>query len=238
MDWKLCNSGKKSAFMHMQRDEFLLKNLGFENAPVLHFYEWENDAATYGHFIQPEKFLKLDQVKIKKLELAKRPTGGGIVFHMKDLAFSVLLPASHPGFSLNTLNNYAYINNIVKQAILKFRGLQPDILSLSTEHSAETHPQASYFCMAKPTQYDVILNGLKVGGGAERLTKYGLLHQGTIALGLPSDDYLKDVLQCQDILGCMRKNSCLLLDEYHNEHELRAAKLELQHLLKNAFFKE
>jgi lipoate-protein ligase A len=234
--WKLCDSGKKSASCHMQMDELLLKNLQQSQEPILHFYEWEQDSATYGYFIKPENFLKLDKVKEKNLELAKRPTGGGIVFHLRDLAFSVLLPSSHPGFSLNTLNNYAYINEILKEAIMKFRGERADHLSLLPKEFEELVPEASFFCMAKPTKYDVILNGLKVGGGAERLTKYGLLHQGTIALGLPTDEYLSDLLISKDVLNCMKKNSCLLLQKNHTEETFKTAKKEIQQLLKDAFF--
>jgi lipoate-protein ligase A len=83
----------------MELDRALLLDLEGERDPVLHLYDWETDAATYGHFIDPGNFLNIEGVKKNRLDLAKRPTGGGIVFHNCDLAFSVLMPASHPCFS-------------------------------------------------------------------------------------------------------------------------------------------
>lgn len=233
--WKLLNSGVKSAVSHMETDAQLLNSLEHQNLPILHFYEWERPSATYGYFIKPEKYLNFEGVKKHGLELAKRPTGGGIVFHLSDLAFSVLLPKSHPGFSLNTMNNYAFINKIVSEAIIKFMGKSGPIIGLLPQEPQESVLEASSFCMAKPTKYDVILNGLKVGGGAERLTKFGLLHQGTIALQIPCENILGEVLQSEDVIECMKKNSYCLLKDTDSVSVLNAAKKEMQQLLIDAF---
>lgn len=226
-------SEKKSASCHMQKDEIFLKNLKDNPKLLLHFYEWEKPSLTFGYFIKPDNHLHLDTLKKKNLDIAKRPTGGGITFHLFDLAFSLLLPSHHPCFSLNALNNYAFINDIVLKAALKFSGLkgEPSLLVNATKEKTS----ASYFCMAQPTKYDVFLNGKKVGGAAERLTKFGLLHQGTLTLKLPADDFLRSVLKDKDVFSCMKRNSCLLLDEQANEKTVLEAKNELQQLLIEAF---
>src|SRR5262249_34411803 len=128
-----------------------------------------------------------------QLNLARRPTGGGIIFHHCDLSFSVLIPASHPGFSLNTLDNYAFVNAAVIEAVKKFLGSNSDPKLLKDE-STPLDEYTRHFCMANPTKYDVMINGCKVGGGAQRRTKKCLLHQGTIALSIPTDEFLKAVL--------------------------------------------
>ena len=233
--WKVLNSGSQKALSHMETDGRLLNDLKNQPSPILHFYEWEKPSATYGYFIKPQKILNLEAVKKKGLDLARRPTGGGLVFHLSDLAFSILLPSSHEGFSLNTMNNYAFINEIVSEAIVNFLGKSGSDVSLLKAAPEESLVEAKFFCMAKATKYDVMLNGLKVGGGAERLTKYGLLHQGTIALQLPPDDYLKDVLQSEEILDCMKKNSHYLLKSCETSMTLQSAKKEMQQLLIDAF---
>src|SRR5271170_516877 len=101
MEWTVLRSPPMSSWANMERDKELLEGLSQEQKPILHFYEWEGDCATYGHFIRPQQWIDLDAAQRLKLNLAKRPTGGGIVFHLSDLAFSLLLPASHPDFSLN-----------------------------------------------------------------------------------------------------------------------------------------
>ena len=81
------------------------------------------DSATFGYFVNPGKFLDLDHVREKGLNLARRPTGGGIIFHLWDMAFSVIVPAHCPEFSMNTLDNYAFVNCVVLEAVGEFAGL-------------------------------------------------------------------------------------------------------------------
>lgn len=231
--WKIIDSGISSAHSHMQKDGELLSALSTHDTPILHFYEWAARSATYGYFIKPEKLLHLDAVKKRGLVLAKRPTGGGIVFHLSDFAFSALLPSSHPKFSLKPLDNYAFINAIVKQAILKF--MRQSDVGLLDKESETTVLEASHFCMAKPTKYDILINGLKVSGGAERLTKFGVLHQGTIALGMPPQDILREFLLTDAIFDCMKKNSGWLLKPNYSQEELQNAKTKIKQLLIDAF---
>ena len=99
MKWMVFDSGSASALVNMAIDTELLAKL--DVTPVLHFYEWESDAATYGYFINPAEYLNLHAADRLGLQLAKRSTGGGIVFHVCDFAFSVLVPASYKGYSLN-----------------------------------------------------------------------------------------------------------------------------------------
>jgi lipoate-protein ligase A len=51
------------------------------------------------------------------------------------------------------------------------------------------------FCMARPTIYDIVSKGRKIGGAAIRKTKKGLLYQGSLCLGLPDRDFLEGVLK-------------------------------------------
>ncbi len=183
-----------SAADNMRIDARLLSELDPKGEPVLHLYRWDGLSATYGHFIDPNRWFHLDRVETKGLSLAKRPTGGGIVFHIWDLAFSFLMPADHPAFSLNTLTNYRFVNEAVLETVKEYFHLRgaPEIIP---EDFQALHFDCSRFCMAKPTQYDVVFQGLKIAGAAQRRQKQGYLHQGTISLGFPDESFLRDVLQ-------------------------------------------
>lgn len=230
MRWKIVDTGMRCASANMELDAALLEDLSEE--PILHLYDWEGKAATYGHFLDPSKLLNMRGVKEVGLSLAKRPTGGGVVFHVTDLAFSVLLPATHPAFSQNTLENYAFVNNRVLEAIEAFGGVRGTLLP-TEEGQVDVTPQ---FCMAKPTKYDVMLGDKKVGGAAQRKTRQGFLHQGSIYLGAVPSSILERVLGKESpVIPMMQRHSLPLLGMASSEKELLDARKTLTDCLQKVF---
>ena len=191
--WKILDTGIHSAKENMELDATLLETLSPDGEPILHFYDWEGDAATYGYFLKPSQLLDLSAARSRGLSLARRPTGGGMVFHLCDLAFSALVPVHCSYFSLNTLHNYNFINSIVKNAVKSFLQKR-ELLSLLPEEPSPLDENCHHFCMAKPTKYDVMLEGRKIAGAAQRKRKQGYLHQGSIAIAFPKEDFLNDIL--------------------------------------------
>lgn len=227
MSWTVIDTGVSSAKKNMEIDVRLLEELDASSiSPVLHLYDWESPSATYGHFIQP--FDHLSQ-KIS-LELAKRPTGGGVIFHTHDLAFSMLVPASHEAFSMNTLDNYAFVNHILIDVLKRFLGKEVGLSLLPAECEGKGG-SACHFCMGKPTKYDVMLDEKKVCGGAQRRTKNGFLHQGTISLALPDPDFLDEALLDPAVSRAMHENTYPLLADLSPTKDIA----EARKFLKDAF---
>lgn len=207
MTLKILDTGKAAPQVNMDLDKELLKNLN--DTPILHLYDWDGPAATHGHFIKPEQYLDLKQAQAHGLRLGKRPTGGGIIFHVSDYAFSLLVPASHPLFSENTLENYQMVNQCVKNAVQTFLEQAPDLLPVDpTPIDAST----AHFCMAKPTIYDVMLGPYKIAGAAQRRTKQGFLHQGSISLAMPPSRLLENVLIHKSVKEAMEQNTLSLVE--------------------------
>lgn len=155
----------------MDNDYGSLKRSKSSDKPLLTFYEWGAPSLTYGYFVNPDDYL----VK-NSFQMGRRPTGGGILFHSIDCAFSLVIPASHEKLSLNTLENYRLVNGLVSEALASL-GVKVEVL--------EEGKSPMRFCMAKPTVYDLVIGDKKVVGAAQRRSKEGLLHQGSIALRLP-----------------------------------------------------
>ncbi len=158
--------GVMSAQQNMDSDYQRLKETKSSDSPSLRFYRWREPSLTYGYFSKP-----LDAA----IDQGKRPTGGGILFHTTDLAFSILLPDPKHA---STLANYRFVNEIVQNALFSL-GFKADFLE-------EKMPNSS-FCMAEPTKYDLVIDHKKVVGSAQRRVKEALLHQGTISLKSPGD---------------------------------------------------
>lgn len=208
----------------MAKDAVLLDQLDSEGPLLLHFYEWSCLSLTYGYFTDPARHLKMEALQHHGLQIARRPTGGGIIFHVSDLAFSVLVPARHPYFSLNTLDNYARINQKVAEAIVHFASKSGKLQLLQKEPIC-LNRECHAFCMAKPTQYDLLMDGKKVGGAAQRRTKNGLLHQTSLSLLIPPMDLIRDILKNGEyVLEAMRQHSaplCSLDTSFSDLHRIQ-----------------
>lgn len=233
MSLRVLDTGKANAQDNMDMDSALLKQLVHEKQPLLHFYDWNQKSATYGYFLKYEEFFHSQGLLKHQVDIAKRPTGGGIIFHCSDFAFSLLIPSSHPAYLSNTLDSYYSINTIVKQAIIHFLGknIPEALFEKELPKSLESH-----FCMAHPTKYDILLSGRKIGGAAQRRTQQGILHQGSIFLGLPSHNYIHDLLKDPSpIISAIEQKSTSLLERGWTKEQLIKAKKQMRDLLVTAF---
>lgn len=208
MKLQVINSGKCSAIGNMDKDHHLLHSLKDEPRTILHLYDWQQPSFTHGHFIKPEEFLNLDVCRDLGFDWAKRPTGGGILFHVWDFTFSFLIPSNHPCYSVNTLDNYRFINALVEKAISVFLNKNEfSLLQCPTESSCKT---STKFCMAHPTEFDILFEKKKVGGAAQRRTHFGLLHQGTISLFEPDFSILRKLVKDASVIENMKANGGIL----------------------------
>jgi len=204
MKVSILDTGFASAEKNMVMDQQLLRNMQPQDTPLLHFYRWETPAITYGYFINPQRHLILSD----SWQVARRPTGGGIIVHSGDFSFSLLVPVKHKNYSSNTLANYALVNSFIKRAIEKACGHSLTLLEKSPETNVNPH-----FCMAHPVPFDLMWQGKKIGGGAQRRTRNGFLHQGTISLCspsnlnhiLPSEICEKMTIHSDSLLGSMER---------------------------------
>jgi len=154
----------RSAAMNMAIDEALLENA---TAPLIRFYRWNHPALSFGYF---GKFADIDDQTDR--DMVRRWTGGGIVFHGDDLTYSILIPANDPAFGESSMSIYEKIH-IALCATLTTNGQ-------TYELAGNAVPKISESCFANPVRADVLWNGQKIAGAAQRRTRRGLLQQGSI----------------------------------------------------------
>lgn len=210
--WIIEESGPKTPEWNMEADRLRLGELRENARPFLRFYEWSVPSVTYGYFVDPWEFFDPEGVAKHGLLLARRPTGGGIIFHGYDLAFSLIVPTSHPFYSLNSCQSYACINQLILNAI------NPNVVLGSQEATR------GGFCMAKPTKYDLMMDGRKLRGAAQRKTKKGLLHQGSICLQLPEKEWIKEVLKDGEAIFKEMERTCYPLESSQEEIKIQLIK--------------
>jgi len=211
---------------NMDRDRELLKTVGQLKAPLLQFYHFSHpNAATYGHFADPNKLLLPDH----GLDLGKRPTGGGLIFHTHDLAFSLLVPATHPLYGNSPLESYHNVHRLLIEALTPLLPEKAAPLSLLSEERSPSLP----YCMAHATQFDLLQGDKKVGGAAQRRTNEGLLHQGSLFLHLPPLDWLEKLVP-PPILSSIASQSQALFSQDLPINDIRSTvEISIEKILSN-----
>ena len=180
----------RSAAMNMAIDEALLECAA---APSIRFYRWQSPALSFGYF---GKFSDV-AIHASERDLVRRWTGGGIVLHGEDLTYSIVIPSSDPAFgqpshaiyenihralarSLNAIGGHAVVAGGVDPGD-SGKGALQIAPAVADRRSLEPSADASgYSCFANPVRADVMIDGRKIAGAAQRRIRRGLLQQGSI----------------------------------------------------------
>lgn len=160
----------QSAAMNMAIDEALLESA---NVPSLRFYSWESSSLSFGYF---GRFADVASHADER-DLVRRWTGGGIVFHGEDLTYSIVIPASDTAFGQSSISIYEKVHQALREALVA-RCERAELATKKTL-SAQLGGDRNA-CFLNPVRADVMLNGRKIAGAAQRRTKRGLLQQGSI----------------------------------------------------------
>lgn len=148
----------------MALDEALLETC---DRPLLRVYLWNGPAVTFGY----SQSLAGVREAFPGLPLIRRWTGGGIVEHGCDWTFSLIVPIGEPFAAVRPAESYRRIHEVVARALGRDAFLQGEAPGLAPAGA----------CFVQPVRDDVLaLNGRKICGGAQRRTRRGFLHQGSV----------------------------------------------------------
>lgn len=225
--WKIEDSGRQSAKYLMKKDHEMLLALQKGDDPILHFYEFAKPSFTHGVFVDPGKVMSS---AYEEFDFARRPTGGGVLFHVWDFAFSVCIPKDHDGYFEDVMECYKFINERVIEALEKVVGKRE--FSLLPEEPLPMDARCKHFCFAKPTRYDIMLDGKKLAGAAQRRKGGGYLHQGSIMVTMPNFGKLAPLFEGSKVIEAMQTYTGPLFDQ---EVNLSALKKEMREQIILAF---
>jgi lipoyl(octanoyl) transferase len=155
----------RSAPMNMAIDEALLEST---RNPCIRFYGWDHAALSFGYF---GKFSDIAEEE-RSRDLVRRWTGGGIVRHDTDLTYGLVIPVTPTAEIPSPLDIYQKIHSALCYVFME-SGLHATLIE-------ETMPKISDVCFASPVRADVVIDGKKIAGAAQRRARRGFLQQGSI----------------------------------------------------------
>ncbi len=108
--FRLLNTDFNSAAFNMALDEVLINRIAKgQSAPALRFYRWKPSAISIGYFQSLEAEVDVEQCQKHGVDVVRRQTGGGAVFHDDEITYSMHVPLSLNLLSPKVLESYAQI---------------------------------------------------------------------------------------------------------------------------------
>ncbi len=191
--WFLLDSGPTAPAMNMALDEALLEGIAELGRPVLRFYAWTLPAATFG---QSQRFADVAAVTPSR-PLLRRPTGGGVVPHADDWTYSVVVPPGHAWYLLRAAESYRRMHAWLRDGFLGL-GVRATLAPGCDGRGPGRCFGGGWECS------DVLLDGRKLAGAAQRRNQMGLLIQGSVQPPPPGivragwQEEMLRVARCQD----------------------------------------
>ncbi|MDZ4816785.1 MAG: lipoate--protein ligase family protein [Verrucomicrobiota bacterium] len=164
--WRLISDGPHSPSANMARDEALWR---LSPVPVLRFYRWAVPCFSIGYF------QRVTECGIPVgVSFVRRPTGGGVVDHSSDFTYTISLPPDHFLAQARAAESYRQVHEAVALGLRK-SGIDANLAPCCARRTSTA-------CFENPVKFDLMLGTQKIGGSAQRRTKWGLLLQGSLVL--------------------------------------------------------
>ena len=179
--WLLWEDGVHDPYFNMAVDEALLERAPEFGTTLIRIYRWDRPSLSIGSSQRyPEQYLD-------RYAIVRRPTGGGNVFHDVDLTYTAVIPPGAPVTELNRMESYKVFHEAMLPMFDAFgtrAALKPD--------ETPGVDRATMQCFTSPSRFDLVApTGMKYAGAAQRRTRNGILHQGSIKLDVCGGDWEK-----------------------------------------------
>lgn len=171
-----------SAAENMAADFLLLKRYpAGQIAARFRHYNWRGSCFTFGYSQKISYIREQLPVTAERLDICRRPTGGGLVDHRDDWTYALVIPRGHALYDARATESYRIVHAAIADTLnaLGHRLILKPRPAATDEQAAAAAPT---ICFERPEIFDVInpANGEKVAGAAQKRSKEGLLFQGSI----------------------------------------------------------
>lgn len=156
---------------NMAADEAMLES-AMRGVAGLRFYTWNEPTLSLGYF-QPAEDRTRD-ANLSRLAWVRRSTGGAAIVHHHELTYALALPS---GKEWTSAEHWICRVHHILQRVLKEHGVKSHAVVCGEEQKF-----GPVVCFLHQTPGDLLIDGSKVAGSAQRKMRGALLQHGSILL--------------------------------------------------------
>ncbi len=159
----------------MAIDVALLHSVQAGAAPAVRFYQWSPACLSFGRNQVTRGVYDPQLIRTAGIDVVRRSTGGLAVLHDREITYSVAAPAALLG---GPRQSYEAINRAL---VMGLEGLGVSA-HLAAGTSEPTRPESLHPCFQAPGAGEVVVDGVKLVGSAQRCERRTLLQHGSVLL--------------------------------------------------------
>ncbi len=191
--WRFLNTRFGNAFFNMAVDEAVVRSVERgASPPTIRVFGWTPPAVSFGYAQRVEREVSFDRCRDMGVGWVRRPTGGRAVLHWNELTYSVLCSADDPHLGGKILEAYEKISVCLVAGVRRLgveARFEPHRQSLPVPRAERlTNP-----CFSSTSQFEVVVEGKKLVGSAQRRMGSVLLQHGSLLIG-PEHKQIVDLM--------------------------------------------
>lgn len=161
---------------NMAVDEALLQSAAARNEPTLRCYRWSEPTLSLGYFQSYAD--RQSHAESRQAAIVRRSSGGGAIVHDDELTYSLSIPPNSPWAS-DTQQLYDAVHSALVE-VLAAHGI---VATLRPAPPPLPRGEEPFLCFQRAAAGDVLVQGVKIAGSAQRRTQTGVLQHGSLLLG-------------------------------------------------------
>lgn len=179
--FRLIRSRPAGAVYNMELDKKMFSRYLEDGIPTFRVYGWAKPSFTYGISQHPENELDLTLCSSEGVGVAGRMTGGGVLFHNDEITYSFVCSKEDVGEPKEVIISYreicAFLINFYRSVGIK--------ASFAIELAGfKDKCKPNELCCASYEKYDIVINGKKIGGNAQKRKRSFVFQHGSIPLSI------------------------------------------------------
>lgn len=179
--WRYIDSDSSPGPLNMAVDEALLCLFDpVSSAPVLRTYGWEPASLSLGRFQTSGEALDLDRCRSNAVSVVRRVSGGGTIYHADELTYSIVCSPEQTPSAASVKDSFRVLTGFLID-FYRSLGLNASY-AVDTASTAVRLGTRTAFCFAGKETFDILIDGMKIGGNAQRRQKNIIFQHGSIPI--------------------------------------------------------
>lgn len=179
--WRFIVTPPLSGTENMAVDEALLGSFDpLDPRPLLRLYGWSPPALSLGRFQKAAEVLDLERCRADGIAVVRRVTGGGVIYHADELTYSLVCAPGQIPYAGSIKDSFRVLTGFLLEFYRR--------IGLAAGYAVDAAPEGTRlgertaFCFAGRESFDIVVNGRKLGGNAQRRLKGIIFQHGSIPL--------------------------------------------------------